>query len=149
MLNVKKIALVAVALAGTLGAGLAEARGRDHVEWSITIGNPAPVYFGAPAPVFVRPAPIVIGAPVHVYERGYDRGYYGGYHGGYDRSYHHGYRGHGRGFRDADGDGIPNRYDRVYNPRWDRDGDGIPNRYDRYDNSRHHHGGYGGRWHGR
>ena len=34
---------------------------------------------------------------------------------------------------DRDHDGIPNRYDRVYNPRWDRDGDGIPNRYDRHD----------------
>jgi hypothetical protein len=38
---------------------------------------------------------------------------------------------------DRDGDGIPNRYDRVYNPRWDRDGDGVPNRYDRYDNRGH------------
>lgn len=37
---------------------------------------------------------------------------------------------------DRDGDGIPNRYDRRYNPRWDRDGDGIPNRHDRYDNRR-------------
>jgi len=36
--------------------------------------------------------------------------------------------------RDADGDGVPNRVDRVYNPRWDRDGDGIPNRYDAYPN---------------
>jgi hypothetical protein len=33
---------------------------------------------------------------------------------------------------DRDGDGIPNRHDRVYNPRWDVDGDGIPNRHDRY-----------------
>ena len=38
---------------------------------------------------------------------------------------------------DIDGDGIPNRYDRVYNPRWDVDGDGIPNRYDRFDNRGH------------
>ncbi len=154
MLNVKKLALVALALAGTLGAGLAEARGRDDVQWSVTIGAPAPVYFGAPAPVyferpapvyyerpapvfvrpaplFVRPAPVFVDTPVHVYGRGY----------------HHG-RGH-RSYRDADRDGIPNRYDPVYNPRWDRDGDGIPNRYDRYDNSRHHQGGHGGRWHGR
>ncbi len=139
MLNVKKIAVVAVALAGALGASLAEARGRDDVQWSVTIGNPAPVYFGAPAPVFVRPAPIVIGAPVHVYDPGYGGGY------------HQGYRGQGGGWRDADGDGIPNRYDRIHNPRWDRDGDGIPNRHDRYDNSRryHHDGGHGGRWHGR
>jgi len=30
-----------------------------------------------------------------------------------------------RGYRDRDGDGVPNRYDR------DRDGDGVPNRHDR------------------
>lgn len=44
---------------------------------------------------------------------------------------------------DRDGDGIPNRYDRVYNPRWDRDGDGVPNRYDRHDD-RHRDGGRDG-----
>ena len=38
---------------------------------------------------------------------------------------------------DRDGDGVPNRYDRLYTPAWDRDGDGIPNRYDRVDNLRH------------
>ena len=32
---------------------------------------------------------------------------------------------------DRDGDGVPNRRDRLYNPAWDRDGDGIPNRHDR------------------
>lgn len=32
---------------------------------------------------------------------------------------------------DRDGDGIPNRHDRLYNPAWDVDGDGIPNRHDR------------------
>lgn len=47
---------------------------------------------------------------------------------------------------DRDRDGIPNRYDRVYNPRWDRDGDGVPNRYDRYPNGRQGHG-YGDRDH--
>jgi hypothetical protein len=41
----------------------------------------------------------------------------------------------GRSWRDADGDGIPNRRDRVYNPRWDVDGDGVPNRYDRHDHN--------------
>lgn len=36
-----------------------------------------------------------------------------------------GYRdGRGPGYRDRDGDGVPNRYDR------DRDGDGTPNRFD-------------------
>ena len=41
---------------------------------------------------------------------------------------------------DRDGDGIPNRYDRLYNPPWDRDGDGVPNRYDRRDDSRQVYG---------
>jgi hypothetical protein len=113
-MNVKKLAVAAVAFVGILGAGLAEARGRDDVQWSVTIGAPAPVYFGAP--VLVQ--------------------------GG---GYHHGHRYHRPAFRDADRDGIPNRYDRVYNPRWDRDGDGVPNRYDRRDNSRHH--GWKGRGH--
>lgn len=31
---------------------------------------------------------------------------------------------YGRGYRDRDWDGIPNRFDR------DRDGDGVPNRWD-------------------
>lgn len=125
----------ALALAGTLAAGLAQARGGD-VQWSVTIGTPigvpvytqpvyqpAPVY--VPAPVVVRPAP-VYGVPVYRESR-----YYHGDHDGY-----RGYR-DGRGYReptrwDRDGDGVPNRYDGVYNPRWDRDGDGIPNRYDRH-----------------
>lgn len=116
----------ALALAGTLAAGLAQARGAD-VQWSVTIGAPigVPVYTQPvyqPAPVVVRPAP-VYGVPVYnapVYR---------------EPRYHDGYRG-GRGYReptrwDRDGDGVPNRYDDVYNPRWDRDGDGVPNRYDR------------------
>jgi hypothetical protein len=58
------------------------------------------------------------------YERGPDRGYV-------------------RGYGDADRDGIPDRRDAVYNPRWDRDGDGVPNRYDaRPDDPR-----YGRGWH--
>jgi hypothetical protein len=112
----------ALALAGTLAAGLAQARGAD-VQWSVTIGAPigVPVYTQPvyqPAPVYVRPAP-VYGVPV--YHR--------------DARWHDGYR-DGRGYReptrwDRDGDGVPNRHDPVYNPRWDRDGDGIPNRHDR------------------
>jgi hypothetical protein len=119
-MNGKKLAILAVAFAGTLGVGLAEARGRDDVQWSVTIGHPSPVWVGQPVHVY--------GAPVRSYDHGYDRS---------------------RGSRrwDADRDGIPNRYDRVYNPRWDRDGDGIPNRYDRYDNRRH--GGWDGHRRGR
>lgn len=111
----------AVALACGLGAGSAQARDAD-VRWSVTIGSPgypqpAPVY--APAPVYV-PAPVYHApAPVVVYPRPY------------------------RPIRyqppthwDHDGDGIPNRRDRLYNPVWDRDGDGIPNRHDRYDGHR-------------
>ena len=105
-MNGKKMAIVAVALAGALGAGLAQARDRDDVQWSVTIGNPVP-YYGRGVEV-VRP--YVPARP---------------------------YREVQRPTRwDRDGDGIPNRYDRVYNPPWDRDGDGIPNRYDRHDGRR-------------
>lgn len=107
-MNAKKLAIVSVALAGVLAAASVEARGRDDVQFSVTIGSPAWV---VPAPVY-RPAPVVR-----------DYGYP-------ERTYHQPTR------WDRDGDGIPNRYDRVYNPRWDRDGDGIPNRYDRHDNTR-------------
>ncbi len=99
-MNAKKIAIVSVAFAGVLAAASVEARGRDDVQFSVSIGSPAWVQ---PAPVFVARS--------------------------YDRRYAPSYRAPTR--RDVDGDGIPNRYDRVYNPRWDRDGDGVPNRYDR------------------
>src|SRR5215207_4727855 len=101
-MSVKKWVVAALAVVGMAGAGLAQANGRDDVQWSVTIGSPigVPVY-SAPAPVYGGPAP------------------------GYGHRYHHPTR------WDRDGDGIPNRYDRVYNPRWDRDGDRVPNRYDR------------------
>jgi hypothetical protein len=133
-MSTKKWLIAGLAAAATLGAGVAQAQGRDDVQWSVTIGSPigVPAYgasvYSAPvysAPVYSAP---VYGAPVYrqpqvVYApvRG-----------------HH-YRQPTRW--DRDGDGIPNRYDRVYNPRWDRDGDGIPNRYDRNDGDR----GYGDR----
>jgi hypothetical protein len=104
-MNAKKLAIAAVALAGVVAAASADARGRDDVQWSITIG--------APAPWAVQTFP---GAAF--YARSHDR-----------RDF---YRTAPTRW-DRDGDGIPNRYDRVYNPRWDRDGDGIPNRYDRHD----------------
>ncbi len=113
--------LIGVALAGLLGTGLAQAGG--DVQWSVTIGvpfHPVPIF----APVVVAPAPMIVRAvpaygptvPVHYVP--------------YSRPVH------AWGYRDSDRDGIPNRYDRVYNPRWDRDGDGIANRYDRWDNRR-------------
>jgi hypothetical protein len=74
----------------------------------------------------------------------YPAGYYGGpgaYYGGgayydgysapayvYGGGYAREYRREGRGWRDHDHDGVPNRYDR------DRDGDGVPNRRDAYPN---------------
>ena len=118
-MNAKKLAIVSVAFAGVLAAASVEARGRDDVQFSVTIGSPA--WAVQPVPVFR--------------------------HGYVAPSYGHGY-GHSHSYGqptrwDRDGDGIPNRHDRVYNPRWDRDGDGVPNRYDRHDNSRH---GRGSRW---
>ena len=92
-MNVRTLAIAAVALAGAVGTTFAEARDRSDVQFSVQIGQPA--YGG-----WVRPAPVV-------------RPAWG---------------------RDRDHDGIPNRYDRVYNPRWDRDGDGIPNRRDPHRN---------------
>ena len=100
-MKVRALAIVAVALAGAVGAGFAEAR--DNVQFSVTVGQPG--YGG-----WVQPAPVV---------RGYGYGY------------------HQPTRWDRDGDGIANRYDRLYNPVWDRDGDGVPNRYDRVNNLRH------------
>ncbi|WP_157269484.1 hypothetical protein [Azohydromonas aeria] len=133
----RSIVVAALALAGVLGAGMAQAHGGSDVQWSVTIGTPvgvpvytqpAPVY--APAPVYVQPAPVYVRpAP----------GYYYVQPSPYSRP-----RGYHRASRwDADGDGIPNRRDRLYNPAWDRDGDGIPNRHDRYNNLRHDRDGDG------
>jgi len=93
-----------VALAGTLATGLVQARDAD-VQWSVTIGTPIGV------PAYARPVP--------AYQQPYPQ---------YQDSR---YRRPTQW--DRDGDGIPNRYDRVYNPSWDRDGDGVPNWQDRHD----------------
>lgn len=112
----KRFVVAVLALAGMLGAGLAQARSSDDVQWSVTIGTPVgvPVYTQAVpvyrhhVPVYAQPAPVV-----H-----------------HPQPYPH-YRQPTRW--DRDGDGVPNRHDRLDNPRWDRDGDGIPNRHDRRD----------------
>jgi hypothetical protein len=122
-MNAKKLAIVAVAFAGTLAAAAAQAHGRDDVQFSVTIGTP----FIAPVRPVFAPAPVFVPAPVDRYENRYDNRY--------DNRYeyrHDAYRAPTRW--DVDGDGIPNRVDRVYNPRWDVDGDGIPNARDRFDN---------------
>ncbi len=109
-----KLVLIAALAAGTaLSTGIAQARDRNDVQWSITIGAPFSV------PIYPQARP-VYQQPYAVYpQRHYPA---------------HAYRQPTRW--DRDGDGIANRYDRVFNPRWDRDGDGIPNRYERRDNRR-------------
>lgn len=144
-------ATAVVAILGALASTAAHARGGE-VQWSVTVGMPAvtlpvPVLtLPVPGPVVVAPAPRsqVVYVPdrdVPVYPAGHP---YGGYRD------HRGYREPTRW--DVDGDGIPNRHDRLYNPVWDRNGngvpdrrearrgpygdrdrDGIPNRYDRHD----------------
>ena len=116
----RRFALVAatgIALAGALAAGAAQARDAD-VRWSVTIGSPVVSY---PVPVVTYPAPLpVYRTPMPVYYPAVP--------------VHPGVHYRQPTYWDRDGDGIPNRHDRIYNPAWDRDGDGIPNRRDpRYD----------------
>jgi hypothetical protein len=123
MNKTRLLATAALALTGVLGVGAARAA---DVSWSVTIGSHGPVF---PAPQIIRPAhvivqpvpvmrpaPVVYPAPVVLPAPVYQQ-----------RGYHQPTR------WDRDGDGIPNRHDRLYNPAWDRDGDGIPNRYDHRD----------------
>src|SRR4051812_33992904 len=98
----KRLLLTALTLAGALTAGVAQAR--DNVQWSVTVGTPA---YGAPVPVYAQPAPV------------YGYGY--GEVVPVDPYHHHAHYQPPTHW-DRDGDGIPNRYDRLYNPAWDRDG---------------------------
>ena len=84
-MNGKKIAIVAVALAGVLDAGLAEARDRSDVQLSVTVGAPGFLPAYGPAPQVYRPV-----ARPHAVPQRPTRW-------------------------DRDGDGIPNRYDRRPN----------------------------------
>lgn len=130
----------ALALVGTLGVGMAQARDVD-VQWSVTIGAPG---YAQPMPVYSQPYPVytqpyrVVAPPVQVYTRPMPV-YLQPAPSSYYR--HSGYQQPTRW--DRDGDGVPNRRDGLYNPAWDRDGDGIPNRQDRYDNARHDRDGDG------
>jgi hypothetical protein len=111
-MNTKKIAVAAVLLAGALGSGLAEARDRDDVHWSVTIGNPAPVY-GHGVQVI---RPVVPARPYYQAPTRWDRDG-DGIPNRYDRVHNPRW--------DRDGDGIPNRYDhRPYRPDGARDGYG-------------------------
>ena len=140
----KFVIAAALALTGTLGAGMAQANHADDVQWSVTIGTPMygqPVY-SQPMPVYTHPAPVyrhhVPVVPQHRYHQPtrWDRDG-DGIPNRQDRFYNPAW--------DRDGDGIPNRRDTRYTPPWDRDGDGIPNRQDRHDNVRYDSGdrGYG------
>ena len=148
-MNTRKIAIAAALAAAALGSGVAQARGAVDVQWSVTVASPELRLPGGGV-VYLPPIPLpraVVVQPRHEVEyRHAPR---------HEVEYRHAPRDdveyryapspeveyrlpprHGGGYReqrhwDIDGDGIPNRYDRVYNPRWDRDGDGVPNRYDR------------------
>ena len=116
---ISKLAALSLAVAGSLGTGVAQAH--TDVQWSVSIGGPIGVsLYSQPygAPVYTEP--VVVRSPLYVQA------------------------GYGRGWHDSDRDGIPNRYDHRYNPRWDRDGDGIPNRYDRHYNPHGDQYGHGG-----
>ncbi|MEP7301573.1 MAG: hypothetical protein ABI699_08580 [Caldimonas sp.] len=116
-MNVNKLAIVSVALAGVFAATAVQARDRGDARWSVTIGSPA--WSAQRAPAYVL-------SHGDRHGRAYDpRG--DADRDGIPNRYDPVYSPPG----DRDGDGIPNRYDRVYNPRGDRDGDGIPNRRDR------------------
>ena len=115
-MNISKLAALSLALAASLGAGLAQAR--SDVQWSVSIPGPIGIsLYSQPHAVPVYTQPVMVRAPVYVQP------------------------GYGSGRFDRDHDGIPNRYDSRYNPRWDRDGDGIPNCFDtRYNPRGDHHG---------
>jgi len=102
-----RLILAALAVAGALGAGAAQAH--DDVQWSVTIGAPVGV------PVYAQPAYTPPPPQYRVVAPAYP-----------EMRYHQPTR------WDRDGDGIPNWRDPVYNPRWDRDGDGIPDWRDRH-----------------
>ncbi len=107
-MNPRKLVLAgALLMSGVWAASSAHAG--PNVQWQVTLESPVirlPGHVMLPLPPIPVPR-VVVTAPYHQ-ERGYRES----------------------GYRDADGDGVPNRRDPVYNPRWDRDGDGIPNRYD-------------------
>ena len=123
----------ALALVAALGTGAAQARDAD-VQWSVTIGSP--VYgrpqpeYTVPAPVYRQSAPVYHQRPMYPVVRYQQPTYWDrdgdGIPNRHDRLYNP--------FWDVDGDGIPNRHDARYGQRWDHDRDGVPNRHDRHDN---------------
>lgn len=138
--STRTVLTAAAALAALTMASSAHARDRVDVQWQVTVGNAGVVLPLPPLPplprIVVRPAdpprqahypsyPVHQPAPYPASHPGYGYGDRDrdGIPNRHDRTYNPRW--------EVDGDGIPNRHDRVYNPRWDRDGDGVPNRYDR------------------
>ena len=135
----KVLIAASLAVAGVLGAGVAEAR--DDVQWSVTIGSSAPAV-AVHAPVYQHPVP-VHPRPHGVYiptRHDVDGDGIPNWRDRYDN------RRSSQGWHprhDVDRDGIPNWQDRYDNRKfgghqspYDRDGDGVPNRRDGYDNRR-------------
>lgn len=118
-MSIRKFVAATTLLAGALAAGTAHA-GPD-VQWQVTLETPKirlPGHVVLPLPPIPVPRAVVVAPQRDARDHGR----------GYEPSHGNAHSDPRRW--DADRDGIPNRYDRVYNPRWDRDGDGIPNRYD-------------------
>jgi hypothetical protein len=104
--------LLAAAIALVALAAASSAHARSDVVFSI--GIHAPIGYVQPAPVYVQPAPVYVQPqPVYVQPQPVYVQPQPVYHR-YER--HHGRRG---AWRDADRDGVPNRYDRApHNPYW-------------------------------
>ena len=106
----KTFLAAAVAVGGLALASAAHAR--SDVQFSIGIQAPIGYGYVQPQPVYVQPQPVYVQPqPVYVQPQAvYAQPVY------VER--HHGRRWHdGRGWRDADHDGVPNRFDRApYNP---------------------------------
>ena len=60
--NWKAYLLAGAVLAGVSGTAAA----RDHVNFSLSFGVPAPVYYAPPAPVYYAPAPVYYAPPAPV-----------------------------------------------------------------------------------
>ncbi len=118
-MNTRKYALALTLLVGSLAAGAAQAGG-PSVQWSVDLITPTirlPGHVVLPLPPIPVPRVVVVQPYRETFyqEPRYERG---------------AVRAYDRGYGGADRDGIPDRRDAGYYPRWDRDGDGVPNRYD-------------------
>ncbi len=97
-MNTKSITkwMAGAALAGAMLFTAPHKAEAQRVGFGISIGTPAPVYYGpsyvAPAPVYPYPAYY---GPAYGYYGYYGHPYYGGYRGYYGHPYYGGYRGGG------------------------------------------------------